>query len=294
MLLGRFEPGTREWVQARAGLTVTATDVAAVVGLSPWQSRFSLWHHKAGLAAHAVEQTADMEWGTRLEPVIAQKFADMHPELDLHTTGTWRHAERTWQRATPDRILTQPGCIPSLLEIKTARYDDAWGAEGTDEIPVHYRCQIMWQLDTLGLRTAHVALLVAGSEYHEYRVEYDQADAELLRDAAEEFLASIRDGVRPDIDGSTTTYDTVRRLHEGRQDIDVEIPRELAHRYQAHSKAHSEIEQAKRQAAAEILDLIGTGRRAVCDDVRIATRTVRGGKTYSLLPARPKKNGAAA
>ena len=40
----------------------------------------------------------------------------------------------------------------------------------------------------------------------------------------------------------------------------------------------------------ELLDAIGTGQRAVCERQRIATRTVRDGHTYSLMPARTRRN----
>jgi putative phage-type endonuclease len=282
--LGRFEPGTPEWEAARGGLCITATEIAAVIGLSPWQSRFSLWHKKAGLPSPPFETNPAMEWGVRLEPVVADKYAEEHPELTLQQTGTWRHVDREWQRATPDLIGDD-----RLVEIKTSPTGEGWETG----LPVYYRCQVLWQMDVLGYRRTDIALLVAGHDYREYVVEYDADEARILRDAAERFLDDVRRGVRPPIDDSDATYQTVRRQHDGLDDTDIEIPAQLADRYLTAVRNASTADAAKRQAAARVLDHIGTGRRAI-DPAgrRIAYRTVRDGHTHALTPYR--QTGAAA
>ncbi|MGY1439577.1 YqaJ viral recombinase family nuclease [Streptomyces reniochalinae] len=284
ILLGTYTPGTPEWEQARAGLTVTATEIAAVLGLSPWQSRFSLWHKKSGMPTAPFETNPAMEWGIRLEAAVAAKYADEHPELTLAETGTWRHAEREWQRATPDRIADD-----RLVEVKTTATADGWGAHGTGEVPVYYRCQVIQQMDVLGYERTDFAVLIGGSDYREYTVWFDETDAKVMREAAEQFLDDVRRGVRPAIDDSTATYQTVKAQPEGRDDLDVEIPTDLADRYLAAVRDAKTADAAKRQAAAQVLDLIGGGYRAITPDgTRIAYRTVRAGRTHSLTPYQQK------
>ncbi|MFI9204015.1 lambda-exonuclease family protein [Streptomyces sp. NPDC053048] len=197
--LGAFAPGTPEWEEARSGLVVTATEIAAIVGLSPWASPVSLWHRKAGTAKDKpFAPTEAMVWGTRLEPVIAEAFAAGHTDLLVHETGTWANRERNWQRATPDRIVTpMDGGPVTLLEIKTSRYGHGFGPSGTETIPVAYRCQVVWQLDTLGLDVAHVAVLIAGQDYREYTITRNEAEAAFLRAQAAAFLDSITAGTPP-------------------------------------------------------------------------------------------------
>ena len=281
ILLGQYTPGTPEWEQARAGLCITATEIAAVVGLSPWQSRFSLWHKKAGLPTPPFQPNPAVEWGNRLEDAVAKKFADEH-NMTLHETGTWRHCDRDWQRATPDRI--GDNC---LVEVKTSPFGEGWGPAGSDEIPVYYRCQVQWQMDVTGYRTTHVALLVSGHDYREYTVEYDETDARILRDAAERFLDDVRRGNRPPIDGADATYQTIRVQPTGRDNVDVEIPLELAARYEVIGDQRRTVETEFTQVRGEVLDLIGNGYRAVCGDRRIAYRTVNpDGTTLALQPYR--------
>ncbi|WP_326768809.1 YqaJ viral recombinase family protein [Streptomyces sp. NBC_01591] len=282
VLLGCYIPGTKAWNEARAGLCITATEIAAVTGLSPWASRFSLWHKKAGLPTPPFETNPAVEWGNRLEDAVAQKFADEHPELELRTTGTWRHRDRDWQRATPDRIAQD-----RLVEVKTSPFGDGWGPAGSDEIPIYYRCQVQWQLDTLGLDVCHVALLVSGHDYREYVIEYDETDAKVMRDAAEEFLNDVRQGNRPSIDGTEATYQTIRVQPTGREDVDVEISAECAADYDIAQQAYRAADTELTRARGQILDAIGTGYRAVHGDRRIAYRTVKDdGTTLALQPYR--------
>lgn len=280
VLLGSFEPGSPEWEEARGGLCVTATEIAAVMGLSPWQSRFSLWHKKAGLPSPPFEKTPAMEWGVRLEPVVAAKYDELHPELTLHETGTWRHTEREWQRATPDRIADD-----RLVEVKTSPTGDGW----ENGVPVYYQCQALWQMDTLGYRRTDFALLVSGHDYREYTLEYDPEDAELMRKAAVDFLDDVRRGNRPPIDDSDATYQTIRRQPAGREDVDVEIPFGTVIRWDNARQAQQAADAEMTGARSEVLDLIGDGYRAVCEGRRIAYRTVReDGTTRALMPYQQK------
>ncbi|MFI9344987.1 YqaJ viral recombinase family protein [Streptomyces sp. NPDC052773] len=285
VLLGSFTPGTPEWDEARKGLCITATEIAAVVGLSPWTSKFTLWHKKAGLPTAPFEPSPEMKWGSRFEDDVAEEFAERHPEHPLLHTGTWRHRDRHWQRATPDRLWDD-----SIVEIKTAANAEGWGPDGSDEFPVHYRCQVTWQQDTLGLHEpAHLAVLILPYDYREYVIEYDPDDARILRDAAERFLDDVRQGNRPPIDGATDTYQTIRAQADGLEDRDVEIPADLVARwddaYEALAKASADLTQVR----GEVLDLMGNAKRAVCEGRRIAYRTVRDGHTYSLNPYQQKE-----
>lgn len=287
VLLGTFEPGSPEWKEARAGLCITATEISAVLGLSPWQSTYSLWHKKAGLPHPPFVTTPEMEWGVRHEPTVALKWADEHQDFSVEATGTWRHAEREWQRATPDRILTQQAKTTALLEVKTSPMGQGWGPSGSDEIPIYYRCQVQWQLDTLGIDICHVALLVGTCDYREYVVEHDETDAKTLRDAAEAFLQSVRDGDVPDIDGSEHTYNTLRMQPDRYDPVDVEIPGPIASDYEVIGQQFKAVGEQYTQAKSNLLAALGTGKNAVHLGRRIAYRVANDdGTTKQLQPAR--------
>ena len=233
-----------------------------------------------------------MRWGKKHEPTICAEFAELHPEWIVHISGTYAAAGRAWQIANPDRLLYRPETDEpfALLEAKTARDDEGWGKEGTGEIPVHYRAQCLWYLDVLGLPVCHLAVLIAGADYREYLVEYDPDEARILREAGARFMDDLARDNRPDIDGHSATYQAIREIPEGLDPVDVEIDTALRDRFYAAQDAFWAAEDELTACKGELLDAIGTGQRAVCERQRIATRTVRDGHTYSLMPARTRRN----
>jgi putative phage-type endonuclease len=294
VVLGRFEPGTAEWHAARAN-GIGGSEIAAVLGLSPYESRFSLWHRKRGLIG-PVEESEEMYWGKEHEPAICRRFAKNHPEWLVRDAYTYAAAGRPWQIANPDRNLWHPDsavtdAVPdALLEAKTSRDAEGWGEEGTDQFPVWYRAQCIHYMDVTGARRCYVAVLIAGSEYREYVVDYDPAEALLLREAGARFMDDLARDVRPNIDGHSATYQAIREIPEGLDPIDVEITTELRDRFYAAQDQYWAAEDELVACKGELLDAIGTGQRAVCERQRIATRTVRDGSTYSLMPARTRRN----
>lgn len=285
--LGTFPAGSPEWLALRAD-GLGGSEIAAVLGLSPWESRFSLWHRKRGEAAPQADSD-EMRAGRYLEPAVAAMFADARPELRLRRAGTYRSRERPWQIANPDRIITGPAGR-EVLEIKTARSADSWGEPGTDEIPVYYRAQVLHYLDVLGLQVARIAVLIGGTNLREYVVNWNVEEAELLREAGAEFMRTVERGERPSIDEHAETYRVIRESHPDLDDVEVEISRELAWQYRTAVDAYRAAEVEKRRATAALADALGTGRRAVCDGVSIAIRKPgRNGGTPFLAPS-PVKN----
>ncbi|MGZ4518915.1 MAG: YqaJ viral recombinase family nuclease [Mycobacteriaceae bacterium] len=272
VLLGQHEPNTPEWDAMRAN-GIGGSEIAAIVGLSPWQSRFSLWHLKRG-TIDKQQVNAGMRWGTLLEPVICDHFASQRDMLDVLTAGTYRHHERAWQIANPDRLLWDDefGHV-GILEVKTASAFDAheWG-HGPEDIPPYYRCQVLWYLDTLELPVAHVAVLIGGSDYREYKIQHSPEEAKWLRDQGEAFWQTVVSGEAPGIDGSTATYEAVRKLHPEIDGETVEIDPDLHEWFQASKKAAEAAATEHIAAKATLLDAMGEARYAEVDGARVYRR----------------------
>lgn len=292
--VGNPEVGSSAWHAARA-TTINGSEIAAVLGISPYDSPFSLYHRKAG-RLDEVAQTDEMYWGTALEAVIRDEFARRHTE-DLVVRpggGLYRHAERTWQGGSPDGELYVPGYLDqpcALLECKTARYDDGWGDEGSDEIPVHYRAQVLWYLDVFDLQLCHVAVLIAGSEFREYQVA--RADDELaeMRAAAEEFVGRLREHRPPDLDGHDATYEAVKELHPDIEPATALIPDDVGDEYLAALAAEKGAKAEKTRTSALVAEAMGTARDAYHRGVQIASRRVK--KAPGSLPYLVAERGVA-
>lgn len=283
--IGRPEVGSPAWHTARRS-TINGSEIAAVMGISPYESAFSLWHRKQEQLGE-VEQDAVMYWGNRLEPVVLDEFQLRHPELWVQDGGgLYRHPDRAWQGGSPDgRIWDRkpedapwPDGAPSaLLECKTAKFADGWGLEGTDEVPVHYRAQLLWYLDVFGLQHGHVAVLIGGSDYREYRITYAADEVAAMREAAQAFLDTIAARQRPAIDAHDATYQAVKEMHPEIDPESVAIPDETARSYLAALCAHKDAEAEKRRASAVLADLMGNAQYAIWNDRTIADRRAKGG-----------------
>lgn len=287
--VGDFEPGSPEWHAARAN-GIGGSEFAAVLGLSPYESKFSLWHRKQGMTIEVQESDA-MYWGKVHEPGIARRYQEEHPEQTVIAVGTYRHPQHEWWISNPDRLAINADGSMEIVEIKTSRYGDDWGQAGTDQVPIWYRVQVVSYGATFGIRRARLVVLIGGSEYREYVVDITDDEIATLAAAGAEFMQSLTAGERPPIDGHTATYQVVRNLPDGLEDTEHDVAPDLRDRYFAAIAAHKAAEEEKRAAAGLLLDHIGNGRRAVCAGKTVATRTVRDGKTYSLIPT---KNRSAA
>lgn len=292
VLLGQHEPNTPEWDALRTN-GIGGSEIAAIVGLSPWQSRFSLWHLKRGTIEKQVVNDG-MRWGTLLEPVVCDYFESQHPEFWSMSAGTYRHHEREWQLANTDRLLMPTENVTAktdplgILEVKTAHQYDAheWGY-GPEDIPPYYRCQVLWYLDVLELPVAHLAVLIGGSDYREYQIPYSAEEAEWLREQGAEFWQSVLDGETPGLDGSDATYEAVRELHPLINGETVQIDAELHEWFQASRKTAEQAKTEHVAAKATLLDAMGEARYAEVDGTRVYRRQPARGGSVSLYPVPP-------
>jgi putative phage-type endonuclease len=288
-LIGKFEHGSPEWHQARLG-GIGGSEIAAVLGLSKFESHFSLWHRKLGRIPER-PQNPDQEWGTRLEPVILQAFVDRHPELTVNTQpGTWRNDERPWQIANPDALFFEPygkgRDADGIVEAKNV--NDRIAYEWDNGPPPYYVAQARWYLDTFGLDRAVIAALFGGSDYQEFEIRPDPDDTTLMRAVGAAFMHSLEQGRRPDIDAHGATYEALRHLPDGVIDDRVEVDEALALEYIDTLLLAADWQERKQLVQSKMLDAIGNYKGARVGNRHIATRTLRKGTntTHSLRPAR--------
>src|SRR5258708_33425854 len=77
-------PGTApeaEWLEARRR-GITASEIAAVMGLSPYSSPYALYHQKTGDLPGEEENDA-MRPGSYMQGFVAYRFAERPPRLGL-------------------------------------------------------------------------------------------------------------------------------------------------------------------------------------------------------------------
>jgi len=261
-----------DWLAARRK-GISASEIAVVLGLSPWSSPFALYHQKTG-DLPGQEDNMSMAIGRHFEGFVAGRFAERHPELLIAGNGRalYAHPERPWQIATPDRLLHEGGTaylrfppVLAVLECKTDGSFDGWGEDGTDEIPVHYRCQVLWQMDVLGVQTGFVAcLFMHRRELRVYELTMDdqaEADLDILRREGWQFYDRLIQGREPDVDWRPATATALKQLYPGVEEIDVPAKRRPVIAYQAACKAFEAAKERKGLAENRLRLLLGDGHR---------------------------------
>lgn len=283
--IGEFESGSPEWLELRRS-RIGGSDVASIMGWSKWTSAYALWALKTGRVADSGSSEV-MEWGSILEPVIRQRFADKHPEwLVVDTKSTFVSDQHEFLLANPDGLIFKSGSLDcdfddladvGLLEIKTARFEDDW----VNGIPRYYQTQLNHYLWVLGLSWAKVAVLFGGSSYKEFDFEFDQAMWDETFFMVDKFYASMVSDVAPDWDGSTSTYETVRVLNPSIVDESVDLGDLGVHLGLAASEFKA-AEAHLRELKSRTLDAMGLAKYGHVEldsgeVIRVASRESRGG-----------------
>jgi len=163
-----------EWLQERRR-GIGGSDVAAILGLSPWKTPLDVYLDKVGQSAASDTDSPAMYWGRTLEPVIRQHYADTTGRNVIQPPNILTHPEHAFMLANVDG-LTEDGRV---FEAKTARTAQGWGEPGSGEVPDAYALQVQHYMAVTGLPVADVAVLIGGSDFRLYHVEADpglQAD----------------------------------------------------------------------------------------------------------------------
>lgn len=127
-------------VKNRVG-RIGSSDVAAILGLSPYRTPYETWEVITGRTP-PFEGNEHTRRGEIMESAIAQLYKERTGQhLEVRPSG-WTHPKYPYMVAHPDFV----DIGGRLVEIKCPRRMDAWGKEGTDDIPDEYYCQVLFQL----------------------------------------------------------------------------------------------------------------------------------------------------
>lgn len=284
LLVGTFEPGSSEWHEARAD-GIGGSEIGTIMGLNPFESAYALHLKKTGQIPSPQLDSFAVWRGSAYESPLLDYFSKLHPELEIFRTGTYRDKEISYLHANPDALARNRNTGEWwVIEVKTAR---SYWESG---IPPHYAAQVTHYMDILGIPRAYVIGDV-GSSWFEGVMLLDGFRADVQRNRAIEFWNGVVNGIEPEWDGSTATYEAVRQLHPEIDDEEVEIDGgHLLPLAQANYEAA--LENLNRQKS-EVLALMGRAKYAYVqfegERLRIASRQAKKGGTPFLVVTKGSK-----
>jgi putative phage-type endonuclease len=133
-----IEQGSPEWLEMRKEC-ITATDVACIMGVNPYETAYERWKLKMGLIDPKEENDA-MRNGRIMEPEILLRYSgdDFRPAVVLSDENDRFMASLDGWRDGPSKTFN------NLLEIKCGK--SAYSNAKNGIIPIYYKYQMQWQM----------------------------------------------------------------------------------------------------------------------------------------------------
>lgn len=201
---------------------IGGSDVAAILGLSPYKSPYQLWLDKTGRSEKKDSQNESAHFGNLLEDVVAKEFSRrtgmkvqrVKDQLSLESQGD------SWAIGNIDRAIINPeisgnvrlkeGVLTTdmILECKTASeyMSKLFGEDGSDHIPDYYLTQCLWYLKLTGAKVCYLAALIGGNKFRMYRIERDE---DLIESIFKQVKAFWFNHVVADVPPDPTCFDDV-------------------------------------------------------------------------------------
>lgn len=190
VLLDLNEATEEQWLAERLN-GITGSDILKAIGVE--NSPLSLWVAKT-TGQDPIEPTEAMEWGHRLEPIVAEAFEDRTGIEVVKANVLLAHPEFNWARATPD-YLVEDG---TGLEIKCVGSYMAHEWEN-DNVPLRATAQCTWYMAVTGAPAWHVAALIGGNRLETRLVERNDDLIGQLFVLAGEFWQRVLDREMPPV-----------------------------------------------------------------------------------------------
>lgn len=217
MSVTRKEFNTREEWLANRTHGIGGSEIAAVIGQSPWCSNVELWEYKTGRRTRpSVSNEEAVRYGIRAEHLLRELYELDHEGYSVNYSefNSWSNDLYPWALASLDGWITDDSGRLGVLEIKTSTINNASDWRKWDsQIPNWYFAQCLLYMavieaDFADLR-AHIRYIKDGEtratirDYHIERADVEQDMNYLMNEGArfwEKVVKNERPGlILPDI-----------------------------------------------------------------------------------------------
>jgi putative phage-type endonuclease len=192
---------------------IGASEIAAVLGLSPYQTAFDTWVRKSQRLKET-PPTAIQRRGHYLERGIVEWAGDMLQRQVEWFDITIRHPEKSWMLATPDAWILENGLREAELQAKSVNWKNAneYGESGGDEVPVHVALQSAWTMAVADTQYTIVAALLGLDDLRIYTIRRDAEIEAAIIEAGQRFWEQhVVTGIAPEIGASQATTEYLRQ-----------------------------------------------------------------------------------
>lgn len=207
-----------EWLEHRRK-SIGGSDAAAIVGLNPWASPYSVWADKLGLVPPKEDNEA-MRLGRDLEDYVAKRFCEETGKRVRRENSIIINPDYPFAHANVDRLIVGED---AGLEIKTTTSLNLKQFKN-GEFPTTYYAQCVHYMAVTGAKRWYLAVLILGRELKTFCIERDEAEILALMSAEAEFWALVKAGTPPAADGEKSTSEAISTIYaDGGNDDSAEL-----------------------------------------------------------------------
>lgn len=197
-----------EWLALRSKY-LGGSDAAAVVGLNPNVSPFSLWMEKTG-KAQPFEGNLATQVGTYLEDFVAHLFMEATDKKVRRENASLVNSDYPFAIANVDRLVVGED---AGLEIKTCS-SLALKKFRNGEYPAKYYVQCVHYLAVTGRAKWYLAVLIGNHDFRVFEIERDEDEIAALMAQEKAFWEDhVLANVPPAPDGEDPTDESIRTLY---------------------------------------------------------------------------------
>lgn len=251
---------------------VTSTESAALFGMSPYVTKFELWHRKKSGQAPAFQSNERMQWGNRLESAIAHGIAE---DMGWKISPLKEYFRLTGERigSSFDFIITSLPDGPAHLEIKNVDYlafRDGWieHDDGSIEAPEHIEMQVQHQMMVSGFKRSYIGAFIAGNRGVVIERERDEQVIAAMRAAIAEFWRTVDAGEEPPpvMPEDAAAVIALNQYAKPGKILDASGDEKIATlvaNYKTFAAKESEFEELKQVTKAELFAAIGDAEKVL-------------------------------
>ena len=203
-----------EWLEQRQK-GIGGSDIAGILGLTPWSSPIKVYQDKIG-ELPPTEESEIMYWGNVLEDVVAREFQKRTGLKVRKRNAILQREDCPFMLANVDRLIVGKN---AGLECKTTNEFMKSDWKEGEEIPQQYYLQCQWYMAVTGFDRWHIAVLIGGNKFHIDVIERDEELITLMMDKAIEFWNEhVLKENPPEFDGSKASGEVLKWLYPNSMD----------------------------------------------------------------------------
>lgn len=189
---------------------IGGSDIGTIMGVNPWKSAYTLWAEKTGLIeTKDISNELAVWFGAKEEDIVAERFTFETGKRTKKSNYAWQCREYPYLRGHVDRMVVNE---PGGLECKTTSAYNKTDFESGDIPPMHY-WQCMLYMALTGCRYWYLATKRNNNEFHILRIDRDPEAIDAMLDACEDFWDHVQDGTPVEVDGSSSTTETLKEMY---------------------------------------------------------------------------------